>query len=109
MTVLDNTLQPMVLNGYSTAQNGIMTNNGHSLQYNPAGGVSTNISGGPLGGSTYTLAQFHFHFGSQDTKGSEHTVNGFQYPAEVSVDDDVLQCTVSLIASCLGTFCSLQL
>ena len=45
--------------------------------------ISANLTGGGLGG-TYQLAQFHFHWGSSDTKGSEHTVNGKMYPLEVS-------------------------
>lgn len=42
------------------------------------------VSGGDLG-STFKAAQFHFHWGSDNTKGSEHTYNGKNYPAEVKV------------------------
>ena len=31
----------------------------------------------------YTLGQFHFHWGSGADKGSEHTVDGKRYFAEV--------------------------
>lgn len=41
------------------------------------------ISGGGLPEGGYTLSQFHFHVGSDSTKGSEHTVNGMEYPLEV--------------------------
>lgn len=34
--------------------------------------------------NTYKLLQFHFHWGADDTKGSEHTVDGNEYPMEVS-------------------------
>lgn len=40
------------------------------------------LTGGPITG-TYRLKQFHFHWGSRDDKGSEHTVDGKVYPAEV--------------------------
>lgn len=40
------------------------------------------ISGGDLG-QTFKAAQFHFHWGSDNNKGSEHTYNGKSYPAEV--------------------------
>lgn len=37
---------------------------------------------GPITG-VYRLKQFHFHWGGSDDKGSEHTVAGKMYPAEV--------------------------
>jgi len=42
------------------------------------------MTGGPLGSQKYRLEQFHLHWGSDDTKGSEHTINGQMYAAEVS-------------------------
>lgn len=30
-------------------------------------------------------AQFHFHWGSTNSKGSEHTINSKQYPMEVTL------------------------
>ena len=41
------------------------------------------IGGGDLP-EDYHLAQFHFHWGSQDDRGSEHYLDGMQYPMEVS-------------------------
>lgn len=40
------------------------------------------LKDGPVSG-IYRLKQFHFHWGASDDKGSEHTVNGTKYPAEV--------------------------
>ena len=40
------------------------------------------ISGGGLSGY-YNLEQFHFHWGTNDTFGSEHIVDGHAYPMEV--------------------------
>ena len=42
----------------------------------------TEISGGPLNGK-YRLEQFHFHWGSNSGRGSEHTLNDFVYSSEV--------------------------
>ena len=41
------------------------------------------LSGGPLEGE-YELLQFHAHWGSDLTKGSEHTVDGHAYAGEVA-------------------------
>jgi len=58
-----------------------MTNNGHSVQIDVTGG-KYEVSGGGLPGAQYRLLQFHWHWGSANYKGSEHTVDGFQYSAE---------------------------
>ena len=42
-----------------------------------------NVSGGGLK-DVYTTVQFHFHFGPNNTVGSEHIVDGEHYAAEVS-------------------------
>ena len=34
---------------------------------------------------TFLVAQFHFHWGSDNTKGSEHTIDGNQYSMEVNI------------------------
>ena len=40
------------------------------------------LSGGPLEGE-YELWQFHAHWGKKGAKGSEHTIDGKQWDAEV--------------------------
>ncbi|XP_051785263.1 carbonic anhydrase-like isoform X2 [Erpetoichthys calabaricus] len=40
------------------------------------------LTGGPVQG-TYRLAQFHFHWGSTDHHGSEHTIHGKPFAAEL--------------------------
>ena len=47
-----------------------------------------NVSGGGLPG-VYTTVQFHLHWGSNNNKGSEHTMDGLMYPAEVCYFDDM--------------------
>jgi len=41
------------------------------------------VSGGPLM-NKHKLIQFHFHWGSKDEFGSEHTLDGQQFSAEVN-------------------------
>ena len=40
------------------------------------------ISGGDLN-SNYSLAQFHFHWGSESSLGSEHMIDGERHFAEI--------------------------
>ena len=40
------------------------------------------VSGGDLK-TTYKAVQFHFHWGEDGGPGSEHTIDGEQYPMEV--------------------------
>lgn len=42
------------------------------------------VQGGALDG-VYRLVQFHIHWGSCDGQGSEHTVDGVKYDAEVGL------------------------
>ena len=42
------------------------------------------VSGGNIGGK-YKTAQFHFHWGGNDMRGSEHTYNGQTFPMEVRI------------------------
>ncbi|XP_027224978.2 carbonic anhydrase 1 [Penaeus vannamei] len=75
-----------VLDKYDTVPGALLIeNNGHSAK---VAWNTTNIdelpsvSGGELG-AKYTFAQFHFHWGSVSTQGSEHTINGVAYAAEL--------------------------
>ena len=42
------------------------------------------LKGGPLA-DPYKVLQLHFHWGSDDTKGSEHTYDGMAFPMELHV------------------------
>lgn len=64
---------------------GQIVNGGHAPVFNvdnSKGGAK--LSGGPLECDEYTLQQFHFHFGCENSRGSEHTVNNKTYAAQVS-------------------------
>ena len=49
-----------------------------------------NISGGPLS-YHYRVAELVLHFGSTDSRGSEHTIDSLQFPAEVRLADTIRQ------------------
>jgi carbonic anhydrase len=74
-------IAPFVFTGYDDlSANLTLTNNGHSAQLSTSG--TPFITGGGLD-ETFHFQQLHFHWGNDSSKGSEHTVNGKQYPAEV--------------------------
>lgn len=72
--------------GYNSTAGTPMTlqNNGHTAVINLLSTDLPKLSGGGLPGE-YTAVQFHFHWGSTDTKGSEHTFRGNSYPLELHV------------------------
>ncbi|WAR15737.1 CAH2-like protein [Mya arenaria] len=58
-------------------------NNGHTVQVD-LNDQSMMISEGGLEG-TYVAAQLHFHWGADNTRGSEHAINGRHYPMEMHI------------------------
>ncbi|XP_016103796.1 carbonic anhydrase 4-like [Sinocyclocheilus grahami] len=79
-TKLDERLTPFKFTGYQTVFDSTMKNNGHSVQVSIP--ITATVSGGNLG-ETYKAVQFHLHWGTNGGPGSEHTVDGEQYPMEV--------------------------
>ena len=80
----DSNLGGFTLVNYNTIPAGVnftATNNGKGLTISFDSNVY-NVSGGNLPG-TFTTVQFHLHWGSNNSQGSEHTVDGMMYPAEV--------------------------
>ncbi|XP_077023244.1 carbonic anhydrase 2 [Tamandua tetradactyla] len=78
----DPALQPLSLS-YEEATSRKILNNGHSfnVEFDDSQDKAV-LKGGPLTG-TYRLIQFHFHWGSSDEQGSEHTVDKKKYAAEL--------------------------
>ena len=63
---------------------GVLSNTGHSIVFLVDDTKRTvNISGGPLS-YRYQFHEIHLHYGQDDKVGSEHTVDGYAFPAEVS-------------------------
>jgi len=65
--------------------NGKIVNTGHSAVFTVSNTTrrAVNVTGGPLS-YLYQLHELHIHYGTQDHIGSEHTINGRAFPAEVS-------------------------
>uniref|UniRef100_A0A3B4AIG6 Carbonic anhydrase n=1 Tax=Periophthalmus magnuspinnatus TaxID=409849 RepID=A0A3B4AIG6_9GOBI len=81
-TLLDERLTPFKFTNYQQIFRGFIKNNGHSVQV----GVPhlSTISGGGLS-TTYKAVQFHLHWGNSKGPGSEHTIDGEQYPMELHI------------------------
>uniref|UniRef100_A0A8C8VL81 Carbonic anhydrase n=1 Tax=Pelusios castaneus TaxID=367368 RepID=A0A8C8VL81_9SAUR len=75
----DAALQPLKFN-YEPTTAQTITNNGHTVQVQF--GEGSVLTGGPLEGP-YRLAQMHLHWGSGSDQGSEHTLEGRRFPAEL--------------------------
>ncbi|XP_034251199.1 carbonic anhydrase-related protein 10-like isoform X2 [Thrips palmi] len=65
---------------------GSLHNTGQSLvlRVNQDSKHHVNISGGPLD-YRYQLQEGYIHYGNTDGQGSEHRVNGYQFPAEIQL------------------------
>nr|CAD7585914.1 unnamed protein product [Timema genevievae] len=76
-------LPPLNFQGFkSKSVSSTLTNNGHTvvLQLNTSNEAI--LSGGPLKGN-YIFAQLHFHWGANDSIGSEDTINNHTFPLEL--------------------------
>ncbi|XP_021104127.1 carbonic anhydrase 9 isoform X2 [Heterocephalus glaber] len=58
-----------------------LRNNGHTVQLTLTPGLEMALSPG----REYRALQLHLHWGSSDRPGSEHTVDGQRFPAEIHV------------------------
>ncbi|CAC5399080.1 CA [Mytilus coruscus] len=80
---VDTSLGEFVLTNYDDdSKYGKIKNNGHTIQVDMADDTVT-LNGGGLDGGPFILAQFHFHWGTSDSTGSEHTVDGNRSPLEI--------------------------
>merc|ERR1711971_1392866 len=67
-----------------------MENNGHGIdidfrQKNKAWPGSLFISGAGLPGLLFKVAHFHFHWGADSSRGSEHSINSIRLPMELHI------------------------
>ncbi|XP_060911844.1 carbonic anhydrase 4a [Labrus mixtus] len=81
-TLKDERLKDFKFENYQQIFRGTIKNNGHSVQVGVPH-VST-VSGGGLP-TTYKAVQFHLHWGKNGGPGSEHTIDGEQYPMELHI------------------------
>ncbi|KAK1147994.1 carbonic anhydrase 4-like, partial [Acipenser oxyrinchus oxyrinchus] len=81
-TVHDSKLNSFTFENYDISNTAIIKNNGHTVQVDLAANIM--ISGGRLEGK-YKALQLHLHWGNDAGPGSEHTVDGEQYPMELHI------------------------
>ncbi|XP_042355441.1 carbonic anhydrase 4a [Plectropomus leopardus] len=81
-TLKDERLTPFKFDNYQQIFRGTIKNNGHSVQV----GVPhlSTISDGGLQ-TAYKAVQFHLHWGNNGGPGSEHTIDGEQFPMELHI------------------------
>ncbi|KAM9788187.1 carbonic anhydrase 4a [Neosynchiropus ocellatus] len=81
-TLKDERLTQFIFNNYQQTFRGNIKNNGHSVQV----GIPhySTISAGGLP-AVYKAVQFHLHWGTNGGPGSEHTIDGEQFPMELHI------------------------
>ncbi|XP_030623717.1 carbonic anhydrase 9 [Chanos chanos] len=82
-TIFTPSLPPIVLEGYDLTDAPALTlmNNGHTLQLSLPNSMRI-VRGFD---QVYLAAQLHFHWGSVEVPGSEHTIDNVHFPAEIHV------------------------
>ncbi|XP_053310778.1 carbonic anhydrase 4-like [Spea bombifrons] len=81
--VYNKQLNPFTFEGYDSAHDYTITNNGHSVEVNLKSS-SIQIQGGGLPGH-FKAIQLHFHWGSDKVNGSEHSIDGERFPMELHI------------------------
>jgi len=76
---------PITFSNYNTAPTKqTASNNGHTVTVTFEAASLPAIAKGSLPNKgPYNLAQYHLHWGADETKGSEHTINSVRYPMEL--------------------------
>lgn len=86
-TALPANFKPLFMGNYDTAEKPMkLTNNGHTVLLSLSSDLSEYripyVKDGGLT-STFNLAQLHFHWGSDSSQGSEHTLESEKFAAEI--------------------------
>lgn len=79
-------INPFRISGFNSVPQTIeIINNFHSILVDPDFGSVNHpiITGGPLKRDIYKFAQFHIHFGVNNTSGTEHLIDGVGGPMEI--------------------------
>ena len=79
--VKDTGLLDLKLTNFDKVLTGTWSNAKNSVRFDPVADSPTALLKNHLG--IYKLKQFHFHWGSVSTQGSEHTINGQTYGGEL--------------------------
>jgi len=70
-------------NFWEAKAEGELFNNGHTVEFKVDMPNEFSFRGGPFGEEEYQFLQLHFHWGSNDKQGSEHTIRGKRFPMEM--------------------------
>ncbi|KAL0271754.1 UNVERIFIED_CONTAM: hypothetical protein PYX00_008751 [Menopon gallinae] len=74
---------PLTFRGFhSFPDSSVLTNNGHTVMLEMKTREFAAVSGGPLNGE-YVFSQLHFHWGANDSLGSEDRINNHSFPMEL--------------------------
>ena len=76
---------PLKFTNFNKIANGNFVNNGNSMQFNPIKSEHYFQSKFLASKNRYKFLQLHFHWGSSNKRGSEHTIDGQQYPLEMHI------------------------
>merc|ERR1711881_58122 len=68
---------------YGAEYTGTFSTYNNTLQWDIDSNKPPQIKGGFLFSTWYNLAHFNIHWGAEDCRGSEHTINGEPFPAEI--------------------------
>ena len=63
-----------------------------------------NFTGGPFGNETYQFLQLHFHWGSTDSQGSEHTIRGNRY-IQIVFSTKIIYNSINVVQEIESSYC----
>jgi len=76
----------IMLMGHDVTMTGDVINDGRQIYFTPTSGGKPSLYGGPLSSTkSYVFDHLEFKFGLTTTTGSEHTLDGKQYPMEIQL------------------------
>ncbi|XP_046820673.1 carbonic anhydrase 7-like isoform X1 [Vespa crabro] len=76
-------LTPLRFEKLNIPRTSFITNNGHTVMIKTNELEPAIVSGGPLGDNNYIFEQLHFHWGENDTEGSEDHINNHSFAMEL--------------------------
>ncbi|XP_068907434.1 carbonic anhydrase-related protein 10 isoform X1 [Tenebrio molitor] len=82
--LFDPNLRPLHIDKHRVS--GSIMNTGHSVIFTVDNDTRhhINVTGGPLS-YKYQFQEIHIHYGLHDQFGSEHSINGYNFPAEIQI------------------------
>ena len=78
-------LPPLVLVNWNLSFSGYFRDSGITVQFSTNANAGTSTPTILKNGVTYYVCQFHFHWGTGDTNGTEHQIDNAKYIAELHI------------------------